>query len=158
MRTSLIIAGIVIALRTGLYYAGVRVEAMEFVPVHLLAVVLIAYLSGFFLLRADASNGMAALIRNGLRDTALYALLIAFFVYFFFTYINVTEFPERNAMMIDGFVKDGHSEAEARERVERFYSQSGYASITFFGLLMLGVLNTLLFAVVHHKVLRRFRR
>lgn len=158
LRAALIIAAIVIAIRAGLHYAGIHVEALEFVPVHLLAVVLVAFLSGHFLLRKDASRGMPDLIRNGMRDTALYAVLIAAFIYIFFTYINVTEFPQRNAMMIDGLVKDGHTREEAKKRVEQFYSPGGYASITFFGLLLLGVLNALLFAALHHKVLRRFRR
>jgi hypothetical protein len=158
MRISLIIAAVAIALRTVLYYAGVRVEAMEFVPVHLLAMVLIAYLSGFLLLRKDPSRGMAELIRAGLRDTAVYALLIAVFAYLFFTYINPDEFVQRNTMMIDEFVKQGHPEAEARAKVERYYSPFSYATITFFGLLLLGVMNTLIFGALHHKVLRRFKR
>ncbi|MFT3885960.1 MAG: hypothetical protein QM724_11180 [Flavobacteriales bacterium] len=158
MRVTLIIAGIVIALRVGLHYAGFAIGPMEFVPVHLLAVIAVAYLSGFLLLRHDPSRGMAELIRNGLRDTALYAVVIAVFIYIFYRYIDASEFPERNAQFIANFVAEGHTEAEAREKVERFYTPGGYAGVTFFGMLLLGVFNTLIFGALHHKVLRRFRR
>ncbi|MBS1581195.1 MAG: hypothetical protein JST66_03245 [Bacteroidetes bacterium] len=158
MRTAFLLALLGIALRLGFFYGGVRVEAFQFAPVHLFLLVLVTFLTGFFLLKADPSRGMADLIRNGMRDAALYALMIALFTWVFYTSVNVTEFPERNERLIQGFIQQGHPEAEARDKVNAMYTPGGYATLTFFGLFIAGVVNALFFAAVHHKVLRRFRR
>ena len=51
----------------------------------------------------------------------------------------------------------GNPEAQVRERLNAFFNPGKYAFMTFIGLLSMGALNALLFAIVHHKFLRRFR-
>ncbi|HEY0978313.1 MAG TPA: hypothetical protein VGE21_12650 [Flavobacteriales bacterium] len=145
-------------IRTGLHHAGYNIGPFEFWPVHLFFLVLIAYLSGYRQLRLDRTSGMGALMRDGIRDTVLYAVLIGVLSWVFYTYMDPNEFAERNAIIIDGLVNDGFSEADARQKVSGFYTPANYAGITFLALLMTGAVNTLLFAVIHHRLLRRFMR
>jgi hypothetical protein len=158
MRTAFLLALLAIALRLGLFYGGIDVAPFRFAPVHLLLLVVITFLTGFFLLRSDPSRGMADLIRNGMRDTAIYALMIAVFAWVFYTSIDVTAFPTYNERLVQGFIAQGHAEAEAREKVNAMYTPGGYASVTFFGLFIAGIVEALFFAAIHHKVLRRFRQ
>lgn len=158
MRFAFLLTLSAIALRLGLFYAGVRVEAFHFAPVHLFILVLVTFSSGFLLLREDPSRGMGELMRVGVRDAIIYALLIGLFIWLFYSAINVTEFPERNEKLIQGFIAQGHPEQQARDKVNAMYTPRGYALLTFFGLLLSGVLNALIFAALHHKVLRKFRR
>lgn len=68
-----------------------------------------------------------------------------------------TAFSTYNEKLIQGFVAQGHPEALAREKVGSMYNAGSYAVISFFGLFMAGALNAMVFGVVHHKLLRRFR-
>lgn len=156
MRSTLILTAAAIALRWGLFAGGVHVEVYQFAPAHLLFLVLVAYFNGFFTLREDKETGFAELLRSGLRETTLYALMIAVFTWFFFTYINDMEFPTRIEAMVKGSVAEGHAEAEVRERIGHFFTPGWYAFLSFMGLMASGAINALIFAYVHHKWLRRF--
>ena len=47
-----------------------------FWPVHLLFLVLVTFFVGHFTLREDPETGLAELMRSGMREAAIYALLL----------------------------------------------------------------------------------
>ena len=157
MRTTFLFLAIAISLRIGLFYAGVALPGFTFGFVLLGFVVLLAFLSGFFELNEEPNAPMPALFRAGLRSTAVFALLYACFTYLFFHVINTQEFPTRIDAMVKEAVATGNPEALVRERLNAFFNPGKYAFMTFIGLLSMGALNALLFAIVHHKFLRRLR-
>jgi hypothetical protein len=147
-----------IGLRTGLHHAGYDIGPFEFWPVHLLFIVLLAYLAGYRELRADRDSGFSDMIRTGLRDGILYAIAIAVFAWYFYAFIDTAEFPERNALLVDGFISQGFREEEARRKVTGFYTPANYAGISFLALVVCAAVNVLAFSAIHHKLLRRFMR
>jgi hypothetical protein len=60
--------------------------------------------------------------------------------------------------MVDRGVAQGQPEEVIRPRMEQFFTPFNYASMTFFALLAVGGFNALVVGLLHHKVLRRFRR
>lgn len=154
----LVLVAVAIALRIGLHAIDIPVEPFQFWPVHLLSLVLIAYLSGYRQLKLDRQSGFGPLMRDGMRDTVVYAVLIALFSWAFYTYLDTTAFADRNALLVEGLVNDGFSEEQASQKVQGFFTPSNYAGFTFLGLMIVGAVNTLLFALIHHKLLRKFMR
>ena len=148
----------VIGLRTGLFLAGYHVGPFEFWPAHLLAIVLLSYLAGYRELRDDREATMNDMIRIALRDTVIYAVVIAAFAWVFYTWIDTTAFADRNALLVQGFVEQGFSAEEARTKVGGFFTAANYAGITFLVLLVAGAVDALAMSAIHHKLLRRFMR
>jgi hypothetical protein len=157
VRTTLLFLAIAISLRIGLFYAGVALPGFTFGFVLLGFVVIIAFLAGYFELQSEPNTPMPALFRVGLRSTVLFALVYALFSYAFFKLINTQEFPERIEAMVREAVSGGNPEAAVRERLNAFFNPGKYAFMTFIGLFALGAVNALFFAIVHHKLLRRYR-
>lgn len=157
IRSTLLLALVAMALRAGLYYAGVVVAPLKFIPVHLLLVVLACYFSGHFLLRDDPSRGFAELMRAAFQTVLLYAFLSSVFIWIYYKHIDTATFATYNAQLVEGFVEQGFPREEAMEKVRSLYNAGSYAAITFFGLFFIGSFNALAFAALHHKLLRRFR-
>lgn len=157
IKTTLLLALAAMLLRTGLYYAGVEVAPFNFIPVHLLFIVLAVYFSGHFLLNRDPSRGFGELLRVGFQSALLYAFLLSLFIWIYYRTMDSSSFSSYNEKLIQGFVAQGHPEPLAREKVGSMYNAGSYAVITFFGLFIAGSLNALVLAVLHHKLLRRFR-
>jgi hypothetical protein len=132
------------------------VGGTDLIPFHLGALVIIAYACGYFTLKEDPETGFAELFRAGLRDIAVYAVIIAVFAWVFFTYINVHEFPDKIAELIRTR-PEGVTEEQARDRAASFFTPATYAFLTFMGLFALGAVNALFFAYVHNRWLRKFR-
>ena len=158
MRSTLFFAFAAMATRTGLFLTGHHVQAFHFWPVHLLFLVLVTFFVGHFTLREDPETGLAELMRSGMREAAIYALLLGIFIWVFFTFINVNEFPDRIALLVKGLVDSGHTEAEARAKVSGFFTPGTYSFLTFMCLFVGGAINAVFFAFVHDKVLRRFAK
>ncbi|MBZ0207222.1 MAG: DUF4199 domain-containing protein [Flavobacteriales bacterium] len=157
IRSTFLLALGTMALRVILFYAGVTVAPFDFIPVHLLVLVLAVYLSGHLLLNHDPSRGLGELFRAGFQTVFLYAFLISLFIWTYYKTIDTTSFSSYNARLVEGFVEQGHPREEALEKVTSMYNATSYAAITFFGLFLVGSFNALAFGVLHHKVLRRFR-
>lgn len=157
MRTTFLFLACAITLRIGLFYGGVATPGFTFGFVLLGFVVLLVFLSGFFELNEEPNVPMPALFRVGLRSTALFALIYAVFIYVFFKAIDTQEFPTRIDAMVKEAVAAGNPEAQVRARLTSFFNPGNYAFMTFIGLLSMGAVNALLFALIHHKFLRRFR-
>ena len=157
IKTTLLLALLAMVLRTGLFFAGVEVAPFKFIPAHLLLIVLAVYFSGHVLLNRDPSRGFGELLRVGFQSALLYAFLLSLFIWVYYKTMDNTAFSTYNEKLIQGFVAQGHPEALAREKVGSMYNAGSYAVISFFGLFMAGALNAMVFGVVHHKLLRRFR-
>lgn len=158
LKLTLLLALLAMAVRAGLFFAGANAAPFGFILAHLLFVILAAWYSGHHLLGKDPSRGFGELLRAGFQSALAYAFLIALFTWAFYTWIDTTAFSTYNEQLVRGFMGQGLPEQEAREKVGALYNAGTYAYITFFGLFVLGSLNALLFALVHHKLLRRLRR
>lgn len=157
MKTTLLLSALYIGVRCALFFQGYEVGGTDLVPVHLGVLVLIAFASGYFTLKQDPDTGFAELLRAGLREIAIYAVIISVFTYVFFTSINVHEFPDKIAEMIKSAKDSGMTEEQATQRANAFFTPAKYAFLTFMGLFALGAVNALFFAYVHSRWLRKFR-
>ena len=155
MRTAFLVALAAMALRAVLLGVGRAPDPPYFMPVHLLALVLIPFLAAQAQLREEPRSGVPQLFKAGFRPAALYTLLTAAFLLAYYTRMDVTSFPVHINALVDQAVAAGHDEADARSRFERFFTPFNYASLSFFLLLLLGAFNTLLTTLLVHKVLRR---
>lgn len=158
MLTVAIVLLAVMGLRLGLHAAGYHVGPFEFWPIHLLAIVLLAYLGGYRELRDDRNSSLNDMIRIALRDVVVYSVILAVFAWVFYTHVDSTHFADRNMMLIEGFVNDGIPREEAVKRVGETLTPGNYAGISFLALMIAGSLSALAMSVVHHRILRRFMR
>ncbi len=158
IKTTLLLTLTAMALRMGLFYAGVPVAPFQFIPVHLLLIVLAMFFSGHLLLKHDASRGFGELLRAAFQGVFAYASLIALFSWFFYTVVDTTAFSSYNQRLVEGFVAQGHPEDQALEKVSALYNPVSYATLTFFGSFLAGAANAFAFALLHHKLLRKLRR
>ena len=157
MKVPLFFVLVAIALRTGLFYAGVEPDPAVVIFSLMGIITLLTFLSGHLELREEPNSPMPAIFRAGLRASAVFALLYALFLLLFFHVLNTAEFPMRVAGMVHDTVARGVPEAEARKNIEAFFTPNKYAFLTFIGLLSLGAVNALFFALVQHKFLRKLR-
>ncbi len=148
----------VIALRLILYYTGQPPEGTDFLIVHFLALVTIVFFTDHRLLTTNKAAGFPDLMREGFKSAAVYAILIAVFIWVYYASVESHYFEHRvNAMVAQGLA-EGQPENVIRPRMERFFTPFNYTTITFFALLIAGAFNALLIGMLHHKVLRRFKR
>ena len=157
MNLSLIFVAVAIAVRTGLFYAGVELDPAVIIFSLMGIITLLTFLSGHLELREEPNAPLPAIFRAGLRGSALFALIYALFLFFFFKVLNTSEFPMRIASIVHERAP-GVSEADARHNMESFFTPGKYAFLTFVGLLSMGAVNALIFAILQHKVLRKFRQ
>ena len=158
MKPALLAAVAVILFRLVLFYTGHAPEGTDFMPVHMLMLVIIPFFTGHALLRAEPEAGFPPLLREGFKAIAMYALLYGVFIWMYYKGIHVTEFPIKINERVEQAMAQGVPEAEARTRIEGFFTPFNYASITFFALLIIGGMNSVVVALLHHKVLGRFTR
>lgn len=158
MMLTLLTALAVIIVRLTLFYTGRPPEGTDFMLVHFLAIVTIVFFTGQRLLSQDPRSSFPDLMRNGFRNTAVYALLIGVFLWVFYNFVDTQEFPEKIDERVNAVMAEGKTEAEARKGLEAFFNPFNYASITFFTLLIVGAMNALIIGLLHHKVLRKVVR
>ncbi|MBK8341426.1 MAG: hypothetical protein IPK99_16265 [Flavobacteriales bacterium] len=158
MKTAFVIAVLSMVLRVALFSTDHAPEPPFYMPAHLLALVLIPFLVGRSELLASSEASITHLFREGLRASALYVLLTGFFLYAFYTWMDVTSFPVHVNALVDQAVLAGKDEADARARFSEFFSPFNYASLSFFLMLLLAAFNTLLVTVLLHKVVRPLAR
>src|SRR6185436_6691351 len=101
---------------------------------------------------------LPAIMREAFKSAAAYAVLYGLFIWMYYKGIDATEFPMKINAMVDKAVAEGRNEAEARTQLERFFTPFNYATITFFALMVIGAINSLVVSLLHHKVLRGLRR
>jgi len=158
MLFTLFAAMAIMALRSVLFSMGRPAEGTEFMLVHFLAIVTVIYVADARMLRAEPRSGFPDLLREGLRQAALYSLLMLGFLWFYYTQIESGLFKARIAERVAMAVAEGQPEALVRERMERFFTPFNYATITFFALLAVGAAQTFVIGLLHHKVMRRYVR
>lgn len=157
MKVSLLFLGGAIALRTGLFYAGIELDPGVLIFSLLGLITLLTFLCGHLEVREEQNAPLPAIFRAGLQGSALFAALYALFLYFFFKMLNTSEFPMRIASIVHDSVARGIPEVDARKNMEAFFTPGKYAFLTFIGLLSMGAVNALIFAILQHKVLRKLR-
>lgn len=157
MLPAILLAIAALGLRVGLFAADVPLPGFSFGFVLMGLVTLLAFLSGVLLLREEPNAPMPSIFRVALRDTAVFALLCAAGLYLFNQHLNSAEFAAHVNGIVQASVAQGVPEAEARAKAEAFFTPGSQAFLAFVGLLALGAVNALFFAIVQHKVLRRYR-
>jgi len=158
MALAILTALVVIALRLILHALEAPPTGTDFMLVHFLAIATIVFFIGVGLLRKDRSVGFPALMREGFKGAAVYALLLLAFLWIYFTYIETDSFERRIEELVFRAVEEGAPEGEARRRFSGFFTPFNYASMSFFALLAIGLFNALLLGAIHHKILRRVMR
>ncbi len=158
MKLALITSFLVIALRFALFKTGHPAEGTDFMFVHFMAIVTLVFFQGKRMLLNDPLTGIADLLREGFKVSAIYALLIGIYLWIHYTYVESAYFGARIDALVALGVAEGNPEELIRERMEKFFTPFNYASMTFFVLLIVGAVNTMLIGLLHHKVLRRITR
>ncbi|MBK9513706.1 MAG: hypothetical protein IPO05_08770 [Flavobacteriales bacterium] len=96
-------------------------------------------------------------MRDGFKSAALYALLSGSLLLAYYNLVEPEHFRLRVEEMVQRGMAEGQPEDIIRPRLEKFFTPFNYASITFFALLAIGGAQSLVIAILHHKVLRRYR-
>ncbi|MBL0127698.1 MAG: hypothetical protein IPP83_09600 [Flavobacteriales bacterium] len=148
----------VIALRMILYMMDRAPQGTDFMLVHFLAMITVVFFTCSRLLTRDKRAGFPDLMREGFKAAALYALIITAFLWFYYTRVESHTFQIRVDDMVARGMREGQDEAIIRPRLTKFFTPFNYASITFFALLANGAMNALVIGMLHHKVLRKFKR
>lgn len=145
----------VMVLRLVQHHSGRTPEGTDLMLVHFLAIVTIVFIADIRLLRREPHTSFPGLVRQGFRDAAVYAVLTAALVWYFYAHVDPAHFPDRIDAMVRRGMDEGQPEAVIRPRLERFFTPFNYATITFFALLAVSGLQALLIGALHHKLLRR---
>ena len=158
MKLSLIGVGAVMALRLLLFQMGRPPVGTEFMLVHFLALATIVFFVGQAMLARDARSSFPHLVREGFKSAAVYALIYGIFILVYYRVVEPEHFAARVNAMVERGIEQGQPEAVIRPRMEQFFTPFNYASMTFFALLAVSGFNALTIGLLHHKVLRRFKR
>ncbi len=153
-----LVALAVCALRMILFYLGRPPEGTDFLIVHFFALVTIVFFTDQRLLKTDKAAGFPDLMREGFKSAAVYALIVALFIWIYYAAVESHYFEHKVNTMVAKGVAEGQPENVIRPRMERFFTPFNYTTITFFTMLIAGAFNALLLGALHHKMLRRFTR
>ena len=148
----------VAVLRSILFYSGNPAESKTFLLLHVIVVVTVVFFVNNRAMARHADTSFPALMRDGFKAAALYALCIGVFTWIYHAAIDHDTIKGIIENAVADGMRTGATEIAVRSRVEALFTPFNNASITFFGLLLAGAALALLIAVAHHKVLRRFRR
>jgi hypothetical protein len=158
IRLTVPIALVAVLIRWILHANGTITDGFTFAPIHLLFLLSAVFLAGWKALKSEPALEVPGLFRAGFRAAAVYALIAAVFAYVLYAMIDPLFFPIRINAMIDAAVAQGRSEAEAHEKVEAFFSPFKYATITLAAFMVIGAVDAMVCALLHHKVLRKVMR
>jgi len=158
MTLAFLTAFAVMAMRIVLHLLGTTPEGMDFMLIHFLAIVTVVFFTGERLMRGHQPVGFPDLMREGFRNAAVYALLLGLFTWLFFTFIDTDRFRTGVDELVLRFMRAGHDESKIRPDVEKFFTPFNYATITFFALMVVSAILSFILGLLHHKVLRAFRR
>ena len=88
----------------------------------------------------------------------LLSLLLGLFIWLFYTYIDTTAVQTRLDDLVLGYMRSGKSEEEVRPSLEQLVTPFNLATISFFALLVVSAILSLVLSAMQHKVFRRFMR
>lgn len=157
MRTTILIAFAAVVMRWTLHANGTITDGFNFAPIHLLFMLAAVFLAGWQAMKADAAVEVAGLFKAGFRAAMTYAVIAALFAYALYSWLDPTFFPIKVNAMVDQAIKEGRTEAEAREKVGAFFSPFNYATITLAAFMVIGAIDSMVSALLHHKLLRKVR-
>jgi hypothetical protein len=158
MTLAILAAFAVATYRVALYYMGRPAEGTDLLFIHFMAIVTIVFFTNKRMVDRQPSVELLPLIRSGFRNAAVYSVLTGLFIWLHYNTFEAGHFQQRVEDIIAGEIGAGAPEDVVRPRVERFFTPFNYASLTFFALLLAGGINALLIAMLHYRVLRRFRQ
>jgi hypothetical protein len=142
-------------IRWTLHVNGTVTDGFNFAPIHLLFMLAAVFIAGWQLLKTDPAAEVPALFKTGFRAAMIYAVIAALFAYALYSWIDPTFFPIKMNALVDQAIKEGHTEAEAREKVGAFFSPFNYATITLAAFMIIGAIDAMVCALLHHKFLRK---
>lgn len=158
MTLALLTACAVMVMRIVMHLMGHTPEGMDFMFIHFMALVTVVFFTGERLMRAHREVDFPELMREGFKNAAVYSLLLGLFIWLFFTYIDMDHFKTRVDDMVFRGMREGQPEEIIRPRLEQFFTPFNYATITFFSLMVVSGILSLVIGLMHHKILRRFRQ
>ena len=158
MRFPLILALGACFIRWTLHANGTITDGFNFAPIHLLLLLAAVFMAGWQAMKADATVEVAGLFKAGFRAAMTYAVVAALFAYALYSWLDPTFFPIKVNALVDQAIKEGHTEAEAREKVGHFFSPFNYATITLAAFMVIGAIDSMVCALLHHKLLRKVTR
>jgi hypothetical protein len=125
---------------------------------------LFVLLSVFFAIRNIApGNGtdrerLMDELKTGAKAGGLYAVISTAFVFIYFKLIDTTYFPAKREQLIAAQLKAGAPDAEkVRQNVEGFFSIGNYTAVTLIGLVVVGLIYTLVLVVVNRYIIERMK-
>ncbi len=158
MTLALLTAFAVMAMRFAMHLLGNTPEGMDFMFVHFMALVTVIFFTGLQLMRAHRPVGFPELMRESFKNAAVYSLLIGLFIWLFYTYIDTTSIQTRLDDLVVGYMRSGKTEEEVRPSLEQLVTPFNLATISFFALLVVSAILSLVLSGMQHKVFRRFMR
>lgn len=151
MKIALVMSAIAIGLKLGLFAMGVEQRAASKI---VMAMHLFLILGGtFFGVRGYVMDHPDAAVKDrvkaGMRVGGIYALIISVFVFCYYQYIDTTYFPEMIANRIElaksAMVENPDINLEnVKKTGEMFFNPKVHATITLFGLVVTGVIYSVL--------------
>jgi hypothetical protein len=178
VKTGLITAGVWILLKMATYLTGVLgTNVVPLVMLNILGVLLAVAIGLYLHKRQEEESNLLTDVKNGLAAGLTYALIVSFFLYFYYDVID----PEFNAHQIAEFeaglqkelnneetfkkIKASNPEFEVKSKEEiydsimqgprSFYKPGSTMAISMLSLLLLATVNSIFVSLVYRKIMFR---
>lgn len=150
-----IAAVLVIILRLVIYYTNFEADWLTAANIFLhLLIVLICVIYAIW--PRPGINAFLSDVKNGVKLAGVYAVLIAAFVFIYYSYIDSDFFPNMTEKIAQGTIAETPDKdpEEIETGVKSFFTPFNYTTITLIGYFCAGVFYSLLFAALKRVVLR----
>ena len=117
---------------------------------------LVVLVGSFFAVRhykiSNATSNIKSEIKAGMRSTTMFALFISLFVYIYYSYIDTHYFPNMIAERVALAAENPEVDLDqVRTTGEMLFSPKIHASITLFGLTIIGAIYSIVLALLMRK-------
>lgn len=98
-------------------------------------------------------------IKQGMKAVGAYSIANAIFLFFFYKTIDIAYFPNRIASMVarTNDLPPGKTIEDIAATYEQFFTAFNWSTLSLLAWMLSGLLYTVLFTVLHRKVLRKFK-
>lgn len=127
-----------------------------FILIHLLLLLVGVF---FALLWQNNASGFIEDVKEGMKTVGIYSSANAIFLFFYYKFVDVNHFPNRIAAIVEktNELPAGKSIDEMTATYEQFFTAFNWATISLVSWIIVGLLYTLIFTILHRKVLRKFK-
>jgi hypothetical protein len=149
-RYSLVISSLYVIIKLVIFQAGWQYQSVDQYSVYVVFLILLAgiYMGMRETLKAKQQMELKHLIKSGAKIAALSALIMAGFLYVYYTYIDVNYFPKMIQQRLVMMKENGNTPEEAKE----YYLTAKYlifapdkvATFALFGYLLMGIFYSLI--------------